>query len=218
MFFWFNLGKESSSKLSNNLLLLLLVLVILIVAAAVAVVVTISCYKRRRQRSLKPPTLQCSNSLGDGNDYDSPPKASEGSTPQSNENKNSGFGGMMGIAVPVLLPLEHRRKPSVSVPRGTTERQFDEQYTSMPEPNVSRPRMYRKPSVSAPRSDTEPRHGRKPSMTLPSGVVKPERYPKPIVSVPSSTSVPKSDRKSKQTGPLYYCKASLSVPSSDIEP
>ena len=32
------------------------------------------------------------------------------------------------------------------------------------------------------------------------------------------TSVPKPERKSKQTGPLFYRKASLSVPSSDIEP
>jgi hypothetical protein len=210
-----NDGKESSLS-SNNLLLLPLLLVVLI-AAAVAVVVTFSCYKRRRQRSLKPPTLQCSNPLGDENHYASPPKASDESTPQSNENKNSGFGGMMGIAVPVLLPLEHR-KPSVSVPRGTTERLFDEQSTSMPEPNVSRPRTYRKPSVSAPRSATEPRHGRKPSMTLPSSVVKPERYPKPNVSVPSSTCVPKSDRKSKPSGPLAYRKPSGSVASSDIEP
>ena len=136
------------------------------IAIVVAVVATVSCFRRRRRRqtrTLKLPTLQCSNPVSDGNQYSIPPKIREETVPEPSKVKKGGFGEMMGIAVPVLLPMEHESqpKPNVSEPHSDTETQCVEESSMTLKPNVHHPITYHKPSVSAHASDT----GRKPSVS-----------------------------------------------------
>ena len=152
--------------MSINFLLLIPLSRVSMIAIHVAVVVTVSCFRRRRRRqtrTLKPPTLQCSNPISDGNQYSITPKIREETVPEPNKVKKGGFGEMMGIAVPELLPMEHESqpKPNVSEPHSATETQCVEESSMTHEPNVPRPMTYRKPSVSAHRSDA----GRKPSVS-----------------------------------------------------
>ena len=152
--------------MSINFLLLIPLSTVPMIAILVAVVVTVSCFRRRRRRqtrTLKPPMLQCSNPISDGNQYSIPPKIREETVPEPSKVKKGGFGEMMGIAVPVLLPMEHKSqlKPNVSEPHSATETQCVEESSMTHEPNVPRPMTYRKPSVSAHRSDA----GRKPSVS-----------------------------------------------------
>ena len=150
--------------MSVNFLLLIPLSTVPMIAILVAVVVTVSCFRRRRRRqtrTLKPPTLQCSNPISDRNQYSIPPKIREETVPEPSKVKKGGFGEMMGIAVPVLLPMEHEShpKPNVSEPHSDTETQCVEETSMTLKPNVPRPITLRKPSVSAHRSGT----GRKPS-------------------------------------------------------
>ena len=152
--------------MSINFLLLIPLSTVPMIAIVVAVVVTVSCFRRRRRRqmrTLKPPMLQCSNPISDGNQYSIPPKIKEETVPEPSKVKKGGFGAMMGIAVPVLLPMEHKSqpKPNVSEPHSDTETQCVEESSMTHEPNVPRPITYRKPSVSAHTSDA----GRKPSVS-----------------------------------------------------
>ena len=152
--------------MSINFLLLIPLSRVSMIAIHVAVVVTVSCFRRRRRRqtrTLKPPTLQCSNPISDGNQYSIPPKIREETVPEPNKVKKGGFGEMMGIAVPVLLPMEHESqlKPNVSEPHSATETHCVEESSMTLEPNVPRPITYRKPSVSAHTLDA----GQKPSVS-----------------------------------------------------
>ena len=152
--------------MSINFLLLIPLSTVPMIAILVAVVVTVSCFRRRRKRqtrTLKPPTLQCSNPISDGNQYSIPPKIREETVSEPSKVKKGGFGEIMGIAVPVLLPMEHESqpKPNVSEPHSATETQCVEESSMTHEPNVPRPITYRKPSVSAHTSDA----GRKPSVS-----------------------------------------------------
>ena len=89
-----------------NFLLLIPLSTVPMIAIVVAVVVSVSCCRRRRRRqtrTLKPPTLQYSNPISDGDQYSIPPKIREETVPEPSKVKKGGFGEMMGIAVPVLL-------------------------------------------------------------------------------------------------------------------
>ena len=227
--------------MSINFLLLIPLSTVPMIAILVAVVVTVSCFRRRRRRqtrNLKPPTLQCSNPISDGNQYSFPPKIREETVPGPSKVKKGGFGEMMGIAVPVLLPMEHESqlKPNVSEPHSATETQCVEESSMTHEPNVPHPITYRKPSVSgqkpsvsahtsdagrkpsvsARRSDA----GRKPSMTVQDHAAKPKCSPKPNANDLSSIAGPKPYRKpSVSRKPVTYRKPSVSsAPSGESKP